>query len=122
VSSVREPADALFEKFKRLSAKQQHKFATRLAQWREGPAMRDRQSLLDAATVQMPLKDQVRLERLITKSERQELTALERKEYRRLAQQAERLSLLRVQALSELARVASKPISQIAVELARNGS
>ena len=84
--------------------------------------MRDRQSLLDAATVQMPLKDQVRLERLITKSERQELTALERKEYRRLAQQAERLSLLRVQALSELARVASKPISQIAVELARNGS
>jgi hypothetical protein len=115
--SLQNPIDALLDGVKRLSQSEQREFASRLARLRGRAPGLDQENLLEAARTRLSRSDERRLEQLIAKSERGELTKKESEAYRHLARKAEQLNLVRMQALAELARRQSKPISQIIDEL-----
>jgi hypothetical protein len=94
-----------------LSPPELREFKQRLAAWedRNGPREETEADLIQATQVQLPARDERRLRRLISQSERGMLTLEEAEKYRALAQQAERLNVARVEALAKLVQRRGQP-------------
>jgi hypothetical protein len=75
-------------------------------------------ALIQATKARLPATDERRLKRLIAKSERGTLTPKELEQYRALAQRAERLTVKRVEALTELVQRRGKPVHVVMKEIA----
>jgi hypothetical protein len=78
-------------------------------------------TLIQATQARLPAADERRLQQLIAKSERGTLSPRELEEYRALAQQAEQLNGVRVEALAELARRRGRPAHVVMREIGWEG-
>jgi hypothetical protein len=97
----------------------QHRLAQRQAQ--DGGPQPDEEGLVRAARARLPAASERRLKRLAAKSERGRLTPKELAEYRDLAQQAQRIDALRVEALAELARRRGQSVRAVRAALGGEG-
>jgi hypothetical protein len=102
-----------------LSPDELREFERRFAAWQQQHSKRmDEESVLIQATkVRLPAADEQRLKRLIAESERGTLTPQELDEYRTLAQRAEQLDVMRVEALAELVQRHGKPVRVLKEEI-----
>jgi len=109
----------LLAAIKQLSPAELREFEQKLAQWQKqkGKRAEEEEKLVQATKARLPATDEQRLKRLITKSERGTLTAKELDEYRTLAQQAERINVIRAEALAELVRRRGKPAHVVMQEI-----
>ncbi|MGH7966295.1 MAG: hypothetical protein ACRERD_31470 [Candidatus Binatia bacterium] len=108
---------------KQLSPAELCEFSAQLAKWQEqnGEQADEEAALIQATRARLPAADARRLKRLIAKSERGTLTPKQIGEYRSLAQQAEQLTMTRVEALAELVRRRGKPARGVMREIGWEG-
>ncbi len=111
--------EQLLEAVNHLSPAQQREFQRRLVarQARNGEQGRDETALIQAARGRLPAAAERRLKRLITKSERGDLTPKELADYQTLAQEVQRIDAARVEALAELARRRGQPVQAVKAEI-----
>jgi hypothetical protein len=109
--------ESLLEKVRRLPPAELGEFAMRFTAMQQDRGGASDRALREAACARLPAADDRRLRRLIAASERGTLTPEQSREYRALARAAERLDLVRLQALTELARRSSKPLRKVVVEV-----
>jgi len=104
---------------KQLSPIELHEFIRQFAAWQNQQSQQtsEEMALVQATQERLPVAQQRRLERLSAKSERGTLTPQELDEYRRLAQQAEQLNVMRVEALAELVQRRNQPTHVIMEEV-----
>jgi hypothetical protein len=107
--------EQLLEAIKQLSPAELREFRKQFTAWQEqnGQQAADDPALLQAAHARLPVTAERRLKRLIAKSEQGTLTAKERADYQALAQQAERIDVMRVEALAELVRRRGQPAAVV---------
>jgi hypothetical protein len=98
--------EQLLEAVEHLSPTEQREFQRRLAARRvaNGSPGPDEAALVQAARARLPAAAERRLRKLITRSERGQLTSQELADYQSLAQEAQRIDAARAEALAELAR------------------
>ena len=93
----------LFDAVTRLSPDEIDQFSLRFAEWQ--------------ARRKLPVADVKRLAELTRKSEVENLSNEERDEYRKLSRNAERLDVVRVQALAELVHRQGEPVEKVMQEI-----
>jgi hypothetical protein len=115
--------EQLLEAVEHLSPAEQREFQRRLAarQAANGSADPDDTTLIQAAQARLPAAMERRLRRLITRSERGQLTPQELAEYQSLAQQAQRLDAARTEALAKLAHRQGRSMRDMKAALDRKG-
>lgn len=119
MATVPESVENLLDAVKQLSPDELAQFTTCLADWQEsngedGPS---ESFLVRQTKLDLPMAEAERLRGLAAKSEQRALTDSELLEYRQLAERSERINATRVQALAELARRRSRPITQVKKEI-----
>jgi len=89
---------------KQFSPDELDEFKRQFAEWQgqNGEQTAEESRLIQATKMRLPVAEARRLKRLIAKSERGTLTPKELDAYRALAQQAERLNVTRLEALTAL--------------------
>jgi hypothetical protein len=112
--------DQLLEEVERLSPAEQRDFQRRLAarQAANGSPGPDEATLVRTARARLPAAAERRLQRLIAKSERGQLTPKELTDYQSLAQEAQRLDAARAVALAELARLRGQSVQAVQASIA----
>ncbi|GEM_PF-1564961 len=120
--------EQLVDAVKQLPRNKQRELAKQIGEWhsngvsahkRNGAAAKARKSISRASSVEaqlieqtkadLPEQERRRLKKLCAKSERGVLTASELAEYQELAHRAEQITVLRVKALAELAKLRGQP-------------
>ncbi len=115
--------DSLLQSVERLPAAQRREFTRRLKGATRGERARPAfgeptdEALIETTKLRLAPRDMARIRRLSNKSEQGTLTERDRREYLRLATKAERLSVVRVQALAELARRRGKSLRALMHEI-----
>jgi hypothetical protein len=96
---------------KQFSPNELHEFKRQFAEWQgqNGEQTTEEAKLIQATKMRLPVAEARRLKRLIAKSEHGTLTPKELDVYRALAQQAERLNVMRLEALAELVQRRGQP-------------
>lgn len=123
MASVPTQVDSLLQSVQRLPTAQRREFTRRLMAAGRGNGSRPAraeptdQSLIETTKLRLTPRDAARIKRLSAKSEQGTLTERDRREYLRLAAKAERLSVVRVQALAELARRRGKSLRALMLEV-----
>ena len=114
-SPARPKVDQLLAAIEQLSPAEQREFHRRYAirNGRNGSKTATEPELIKAAQARLPVSQERRLRRLISKSEAGKLTAKELAEYQSLAREAEQLDAARADALSELARRWGQSVSAV---------
>ncbi|MDQ3812780.1 MAG: hypothetical protein M3347_02380 [Armatimonadota bacterium] len=104
---------------KQLSPAERGEFARQFAEWQSqnGSQKDEEAALIEATKMRLPASEERRFRRLISKSERGTLTAKDLEEYHVLAQKAEKLNVVRVEALAELVRRRGKPARVVMKEI-----
>jgi hypothetical protein len=121
--TVHVPAQSTIEHLmaavKQFSSAELREFKRQFAEWQQknGTQEDEDAALIQATKARLPATDERRLKRLIAKSERGTLTPKEVEQYRALAQHAERLTVKRVEALTELAQRWGKPVDVVMKEI-----
>ena len=115
--------EQLLEAVEHLSPSEQSEFQRRLAgrQAADGSAGPDEATLVQAARARLPAAAERRLQRLIARSERGQLTPQELADYQSLAQEAQRIDAARAEALAVLARRRGWPGQAVKAEIDREG-
>jgi hypothetical protein len=115
--------DDLRSAVERMSPAERREFTRWFANWQDqnGSQTGDEAALVQATKARLSVADERRLKRLIDKSEGGTLSPKELQVYRALAQQAQRLSVTRVEALSELVRRKGKPVREVMEEIGWEG-
>ena len=108
---------SLLEKVRRLPREERSEFAACFATLPGCAEVVSDEALIEAARARLPATDDRRLRRLIAASERGVLTPPQRKAYRTLARKAEQLDMLRLRALTELARRRAKPLRDVLADV-----
>ncbi|HET6883351.1 MAG TPA: hypothetical protein VFI31_24590 [Pirellulales bacterium] len=100
---------------KRLTPAELSEFKRRFAAWqkKDGAETEQDQALVETCQLRLSVADERRLKTLISKSERGTLDASELREYRSLVSRAEKLDVVRLGALTQLARRWEKPVSAV---------
>jgi hypothetical protein len=121
--SVPLSVEQLLEAVDHLSPPQRREFQRRLAarRTRNGGPVPDEAALIRAARARLSATAERRLKRLITRSERGELTPKELAEYKALAQEAQRVDAARATALVALARRRRQSVEAVKAELGCEG-
>ena len=115
--------DSLLQSVRGLSPAQRREFTRRLRGSTRGNGSRSvlaeptDEALIETTKLRLGARDAARIRRLSAKSEQGTLTERDRREYLRLATKAERLSVVRVQALAELARRRGKSLLAVMLEV-----
>jgi hypothetical protein len=115
--------EQLLEAVEHLSPAEQQEFQRRLAarQGMNGTPGADEEALIRAARTRLPAPAERRLRRLSARSERGQLTPRQLAEYQSLAQEAERIDAVRLEALVELARLRNQSVQAVKAEIDREG-
>lgn len=115
--------EQLLEAIKHLSPAELREFRQQFTAWQEhnGKQAEGDTALLRAAKARLPATAERRLQRLIAKSEQGTLTAKELADYQALAQRAEQINAMRVEALAELVRRRGKPAAVVLEEIGWEG-
>jgi len=113
----------LLAAIRQLSPAELHEFTRRFTEWQaqNGQQEKTEAELIRATKTQLPAADQRRLKRLRAKSERGTLTPAELAEYRSLGTKAERVDVMRVEALAELVRRRSTPARVVMQQIGWKG-
>lgn len=121
--SISQNVEQLLEAVARLSPDEQREFQRLLdaRQAANGHTETDETALVQAAQVRLPAAAERRLRRLITRSERGQLTPQELADYQSLAQEAQRIDAARAEALVTLAQRQGRSVQEVKAELARQG-
>jgi hypothetical protein len=100
---------------KQLSPADLHEFTQQFTAWqkRNSKQADEETALIQLTKARLPAAEARRLKQLIAKSERGTLTPKELDEYRALAQRAEQLNVMRVEALAELVRQQGQPVNVV---------
>ena len=110
----------MLEAVAHLSPAEQREFQRRLAgrQTPNGSAGPEEAALVRTARARLPAAAERRLRRLITKSERGQLSPSELTDYQSLAEEAQRIDAARAQALAELAHRRGQSVQEIKAAIA----
>jgi hypothetical protein len=111
--------DDLTSAVRQLSATELRRFTRWLVEWRDqdgNPVVKEA-TLIRIAKACLPPDHERRLKRLISKSERETLTAAEWQEYQTLAREAEQLDCRRAAALAELVRRRGRTVRTVWQEM-----
>lgn len=123
MATVPTQVDSILKSVQSLRPAQRREFTRRLIAAGRGNGLRlarpepTDQALIETTKLRLAPRDMARIRRLSNKSEQGTLTERERREYLRLATKAERLSVVRVQALAELARRRGKSLRALMREI-----
>lgn len=115
--------EQLLEAVARLSPAEQREFQRRLSagQATNGSSGPDEAALVQAAQARLPAAEDRRLRRLMARSERGQLTPQELSDYQSLAQEAQRIDALRIEALATLAQRRGQSVQAVKAALDRQG-
>lgn len=109
--------DDLIDRVRQLSPKDRSEFAARLVEYQANGDDVSSRLLVRQTKMRLKAVERRRLQALVTKSERGQLSDTELQDYRRLAQRAERINVARVVALAELARRGGQSLDQTKQEI-----
>lgn len=123
LGSVALSFEQLLEGVEHLSPAELREFQEQLTAWQHqnGKGADEDAALLRTAKTRLPATMERRLRRLIAKSERGTLTAKELADYQTLAQRAERINVIRAEALAQLVRRRGKPAPDEKAERGEEG-